>query len=420
MHNTTNSQSTSRHTQLLLVVILAGALYCPALFCQVETGYSGKAYGTKVSVTPGNSSITSGTTTVSLICTEQTGISNSNSVANVVLPPLASTGLIDTSVVSAAAGNANSSTAMATVNGINLLGGLVTAEAVESVSSSISSSGGFSTSSAGTTFTNAHVLGLPVHINVAPNTRIVLPGIGYVVLNEQGSQVTSTGARLTVNAIHIKVSQDNTLGLPIGTDLIVAHAQSDTLINEGLLAGFGYGSSVNAGTVQAGRSAEVTLGCTGTNDEVESNDVAGVNVPGILTAGVVHTTATGTVTPAGASGTITASVAGVDLLASLVTASAVTAQANAASGSGGITLSDTGSLFVGLAVAGHPEIGANPDPNTRVSIAGLGTLWLHRVLQTSTSIEVRMVELVVDVDNSFGLPVGADIRVAVAHTGVIH
>jgi hypothetical protein len=83
-------------------------------------------------------------------------------------------------------------------------------------------------------------------------------------------------------------------------------------------------------------------------------------------------------------------------------------------------LSDTGSLFVGLAVAGHPEVGANPAPNTRVSLAGLGTLWLHRIIQTSTSIQVRMVELVVDAENTYGLPVGADVRLAVADVGVIN
>jgi len=414
-----NLRSLYARLPMYSTAIIAGVICCSTAFGQVQTGYSGKAYGTKVSVSPGSLGITSGTTAVSMLCTEQTGMSNSNSVAGVSLPPLAVTGVIDTSVSSAEVNGGSASTAIATVNGLNLLGGLVTADAVKSVSSSISSSGGFSTSSAGTIFTNAAVLGLPILIDVAPNTRIVLPGIGYVILNEQISKVDSTSASLTVNAVHIHVSQTNVLGLPIGAQLIVANAQSGTLTNEGLLTGFGYGSSVTASVLNAGRSAEVVLICSGA-DQDETNDVAGVDVPGVITTGAVHTSAVGTITSSGTSGQITASVAGLDLLSSLVAVTTITADASASTSGGSVTLSDSGSLFVGLAVTGHPEVGANPAPNTRVSIAGLGTLWLHRVIQTSTSIEVRMVELVVDASNTLGLPIGADVRIAVAHVGVIN
>jgi len=402
------------------MAVLAGVICCPTVFAKVQTGYSGRAYGTRVSVSPGASNATSGTTAVSLICTEQTGISDSNSVTNATLGGLGATGLIDTSVSSADVSAGTASTAIANVDGVSLLGGLITADAVKSVSSSVSSSGGFSTSSTGTLFTHASVLGVAVLADVAPNTRIVLPGIGFVILNEQVSKVNSASASLTVNAIHVHVSQDNSLGLPVGTQLIVAHAQSVTLANEGLLDGFGYGSSVNAGAVQAGRSALVTLRCAGTDDDTESNDVAGVDVPGVLTTGAVHTTAQGSVISTGASGQVTASVAGVNLLAGLVTATTIKADASASTSGSGVGLSDSGSIFVGLAVTGHPEVGANPAPNTRVSIEGLGTLWLHRVIETSTSIEVRMVELMVDTSNSLGLPVGADVRVSVAHVGVIN
>jgi hypothetical protein len=157
----------------------------------------------------------------------------------------------------------------------------------------------------------------------------------------------------------------------------VGHAQSSTLTNEGLLSGFGYGSLMTAaGIVEAGESAAITLPCSGTTDgAIETNDVASVTVPGVLSTGAIHTTAQGPLTTSGASGQITASVAGLDLLSSLVTATTITADASASISAGSITLSDTGSLFVGLAVTGHPEVGANPSPNTRVSIVGLGTLW---------------------------------------------
>ncbi|PYP51608.1 MAG: hypothetical protein DMD45_07660 [Gemmatimonadetes bacterium] len=90
---------------------------------------------------------------------------------------------------------------------VNILNGLITAdEVVANVMSSAGQSGAFSNAD-GSTFTNLTVAGVPVTSGdaaVAPNTQQSLPGVGYVVLNEQiptGDGVTSSG--LTVNMIHV-------------------------------------------------------------------------------------------------------------------------------------------------------------------------------------------------------------------------
>lgn len=90
---------------------------------------------------------------------------------------------------------------------INILNGLITAdEVIANVMSSVTMSGALSDAT-GSTFTNLVVAGMPVTSGdgpVAPNTNISLPGVGYVVLNEQirtGDGVTSSG--LTVNMIHV-------------------------------------------------------------------------------------------------------------------------------------------------------------------------------------------------------------------------
>jgi len=41
-------------------------------------------------------------------------------------------------------------------------------------------------------------------------------------------------------------------------------------------------------------------------------------------------------------------------------------------------------------------------------------LWLRREIITSNSIEIRMIELIISVQNSLGIPVGTDIRIGVA------
>jgi hypothetical protein len=90
---------------------------------------------------------------------------------------------------------------------INILNGLITAdEVVANVMSSADQSGAFSNAD-GSTFTNLAIAGvgsLAGDQPLAPNTNVSLPGVGYVVLNEQipsGDGVTSSG--LTVNMIHV-------------------------------------------------------------------------------------------------------------------------------------------------------------------------------------------------------------------------
>lgn len=95
----------------------------------------------------------------------------------------------------------------ATAASVNILSGLITAdEVIANVASSLTGSGAVSNTD-GSTFTNLMVAGTQVTAgdeSVAPNTNISLPGVGYVVLNEQiptGDGVTSTG--MTVNMIHV-------------------------------------------------------------------------------------------------------------------------------------------------------------------------------------------------------------------------
>ncbi|HXL08514.1 MAG TPA: choice-of-anchor P family protein [Gemmatimonadales bacterium] len=106
--------------------------------------------------------------------------------------------------IGAAEAGAQSTSSAASVN---ILNGLITAdEVVANVMSSASQDGAFS-SGDGSTFTNLAIAGvgsLSGDSPIAPNTNISLPGVGYVVLNEQvptGDGVTSSG--LTVNMIHV-------------------------------------------------------------------------------------------------------------------------------------------------------------------------------------------------------------------------
>ena len=112
------------------------------------------------------------------------------------------------STATGAIGTAESSAqSVATVANVTILNGLITAGEVIATVTSTRGASGVTSSTNGSTFENLVVAGTPVTSGdqpVAPNTRLELPAVGYVVLNEQvplGDGVTSGG--MTVNMIHV-------------------------------------------------------------------------------------------------------------------------------------------------------------------------------------------------------------------------
>jgi len=105
--------------------------------------------------------------------------------------------------------NAVSST---TLGAVQLLNGLITADGVVAIASSTVGDNAVGSNAEGSSLGNLVVGGVEVS-DPAPNTRMDLPGVGYVILNEQrptGDGVTTSG--LTVNMIHV-VLQQPMLGL---------------------------------------------------------------------------------------------------------------------------------------------------------------------------------------------------------------
>ena len=383
------------------------------------------AYGTQAKL---GSVVVAGKTAVSTLgpCgTVEPPVHNENTVASTDASPLFTTGVINTTADGTTLiGGTLQAMATADAHDANLLitqlGGVITADEVKAVSATTHDATGFHTSAEGSTFVNLVVAGIPIIGNPAPNTQINLVGFGHVVLNEQFAKLTPRLASLTVNMIHVFITQANILNIPIGTQIIVSHASSGLTSGvEGTLDGQAYGTKATvAHAVTSGPSASVGMSCLGTNGALRTNSIAELQVPPLFSVGEVVDTAQGTVNSTSAVGEMTSTVQGVNVITGLVTASLVKADAHASNIGGTLTFSDTGSMFVDLHVTGFPNIGDDPPPNTRLHIVGLGTLWLHRVIQTSNNIEVRMIEVIVTEANSFGIPIGTDIQVAVAEASV--
>src|SRR5262249_32111058 len=140
-------------------------------------------------------------------------LSASGSAAGVNLAPLVVAGAANT----AASDDFQTSQSQSTTTSISLLGGLISGEQIKAASTiAIDENGSVQVSSGGSIFGSLIVLGKSYNGAIAPNTRINLPLLGYVVLNEQISNITSTNATMTVNMVHVCVTLPNLLGLQVG------------------------------------------------------------------------------------------------------------------------------------------------------------------------------------------------------------
>jgi len=124
-----------------------------------------------------------------------------------------------------ATGGDGSAESNSTLENVSLLNGLITANSVVALASSWITDLGASSNAGGSQLDNLVVNGVSYSSGVAPNTRVNLPGTGYVVLNEQrrtGDGFSSSG--ITVNMIHVVLVNALT-GVKTG-EIIVGSATS--------------------------------------------------------------------------------------------------------------------------------------------------------------------------------------------------
>ncbi|MBA3340110.1 MAG: hypothetical protein H0T54_10280 [Geodermatophilaceae bacterium] len=377
-------------------------------------GYQGLAFGSSVATAGGI--LTSGETArLGFGCGTPAGLDKAASSASLNLDSLMRVGTT-VSTASTTESPAASATTSSTVQTVDLLGGLVTASAIKSVASATADGTQYSVSAAGTTFTSLKVLGLPILLNVRANTRIELPGIGYVVINEQTRKVTPVSASLRVTGLHVVVTTQNLLGYEVGTNINIGQAAAAlNAPSGGFLGGFAYGTQIDAaGLLTSSSTFLVTMPCAGTNNVLRDNTGAALQIPLVIDSGTIQDTIQGSTTTTTADGQSTSTIEDLNLLDGLVTATGIRSVASANRSGGVTTLSSAGSEFARITVSGERLVVADIAPNTTINLPGVGTLYLNRVIKTGNSIEVRALELVISVAQVGGLPVGADVRVAVA------
>ena len=295
---------------LLSLLAFAPATHAASVFPSIPLGY---AYGEYIATPLSASGTATGpllgpTAQVYIGCSPST-TSETNSNISVSQAPYSTSGLNQSQIAVTRSATGSLIKAVSTVQNVNLLRGLITASQVRGVATSTSSSGGATSADGGSTFSNLIVAGRSIGTFVAPNTVINLPGIGSVKLNERSGPVNGANSTdYSVNMIDVKISLTNTLGIPIGAHIVVAHASTSDVstaqtvyltANAYRLSAHGL---LNTSTASIDSLAPAEVSCSGGNSQVSTTS----SLPSpVGSTGATTNTASGKNTSTGSSRPLT-------------------------------------------------------------------------------------------------------------------
>jgi len=401
----------SRRLSVFLVICATQLILTGPRAAQAQSTVSGQAYG--VSVT----SILVNVTDFPEVILDPQGGSASAAAAGLNVVSVLTTGAIAAETEGTTGPSDADASSTATVNQINVLAGLITADVVTAASSSTCDGTTASSSAAGTTIANLTIAGVPINLLPPPNTVIPVnvPVLlsGSVTLNEQiAAGNGTTTSSLTVNLIHIQVTT-----LVLGTlDIVIASAHSDVSCGapmptptptagpcvpsapasgDPIVSGEAFDLFVNVPPASIPKNPHVVLAPNGGS---LAASVASFTQPGVVSTGTLTVNTNGTTTPTMASSDASARVENLSLLGGLVTATV--AQAVSSSTCNGTTASssDANTTLVGLTVNGMP-IALNPPPNTVIGIPGIATVTLNEQIPggngtTTSELTINLIHVV--------------------------
>ncbi len=304
---------------------------------------------------------------------------------------------------------------------VNLLGGLITADAIKAVAEVDVTASTLTPSFTGSKLVNLVVAGQKVPENVPENTVLQLPGLGTVTVKFVNQAVYgSQAAGVEVEMLQVNVTTQNSLGLPVGAVLIVgeAYAGYDRTEPAATLGGYAQtlAVSANAGSLlDEAASAGALTGvppCTGTGGQTLSDSVANVVADGLLSISTASTTAFGGPVGQAQVAETTSSIGQISLLGGLITANTIEAAAAESYAHGQSTPSTLGSTFGSLTVAGV-AIADNVPANTVISLSGLGYVVLNEQPPAAGgTVQVNGLHIIINTANSLNLPIGTELFLA--------
>jgi hypothetical protein len=342
-------------------------------------------------------------------------------VGPVKVPGVIATSLTDArslGIRNASAARASEST---TVEGLSLLGGLITASSMQAAASVSATATKLTISDAGSAFSNLVIAGQKVPANPPENTVIPLPGVGSVVLRA----LTKAGdgkqeAAIDVTMLTLKVSVANSFGLPVGATLTLGHAavgysraQPQRIVAGGAVA---VDTSVQAINTLAGvgplASVSIT-NCLGISGK-HSASFAPVSVGPISLGAGTATAEGGKISATESQARTTATIGSISLLG-LIGADGITSEATETATDKSVTASTAGTAFSGLTVAGVPLPVSMP-ANTKITLPLLGYVIVNEQTAPAAghagALTVTGLHVYVTTPNLMNIPVGTQIVLA--------
>lgn len=372
--------------------------------------YSGLAFGTQVSAL--DKTITSGRTAPSSIsCTTDGNKRTTKDVAGVNLPGVGKVGAVSSVARTTETSSYKRMNTQANVAGVNLLGGRITADAIKVNSSAYARDGRDDTGVNSFSFVNLKVGDTKIPVNVKKNSKVTVPGVAEVTLNQQSKGANKDG-RYTArtNGIVVRLLKDNPLGLPTDTKITIASARAsvDPVAGSALHAGSGFSTRVRAldGVVRSSPTASVGMPCLGGH---RRNNVAEVNVPLLINSGTTTTTATGASKGDRTWSRVINRTASPRILGGLISADAIVADTTVSRTGDETSMKDRSSL-VGLRVAGRKVADVDLEPNSTIEIPGIAKVTVHKQSKGKDALTVTMLRVEL-LSGTAGLPKGAVVEV---------
>lgn len=199
----------------LLVSLLAVSSPAQAAFC-----LGVEAYGAKYK-SPSKPLQLRPTPRMSMPCGGTGGVLRSASVSSLTKPPIVVTGDLTVTVQGTVGPSSATGELTSTVQQIDLFDGRITADVAKADAHAFTDGTTRTFSDEGSYFTNLQVSGHPeITDSVAPNTQVTLDGLGIARFH----WIVQRPTDITVIMLNVLVTEQNDLGVPVGTEVKVATA----------------------------------------------------------------------------------------------------------------------------------------------------------------------------------------------------
>jgi hypothetical protein len=376
-------------------------------------GYAGGSL-----VRAANNTITSDLTAASAIGSAYE-TSSSNKAAGVTVRGLIDVGAVTTSSYSKAISGGYEVVSEARLAHVNLLSGAITANAVDTISTTRLVNGKISGGSS-TTYVGLKIVGVKLPVTIPNNYHVTIPNVASLYLNYSLSSAAAPSGMNIGMGLYIgllKAVGTNPKGAWVMMTPTYAALGPISIPKSGhIVRGNAYGTKVNAkaGTlvnVESDPTAPVSMQAAGTDGKTVTSNIAGVNLTPLAHVGAIVDTAKSTNTNSLWESETTSKVAGINLFNGAIRAEAVTADAHVRGTSSGTTVTGASQL-VNLSIAGH-SIPLNAKPNTVMHVLNLGTITINKQTRSGTGVTVCAVDIVLGKATG-GFPAGAEIQLAVA------